>query len=605
MKNKIKEKYASYKFLFNVGFFIIVCAVVQLLVINYYNNKLHTVFGKDDSQEIYMDIHYRGDNTATWEKIDAGLTGVIYDGSIKNNSKYTLNSWTLTVNINNDCYLNQFWNGDVEIHQYVGTENATVQKINLANYDLDELKLDYIIDGSDLLIHLQPGDYIVYYPSSRINEYPIEPDGEIIVGMIVYYADELELTDYHLDYYYHINFTSGEGFIFFVALVAIWLVAFIIYATAFYINRKNASRDELRKSGISCMSELYSIIYIVNLIDDTLIPVYADEQSEGNRPKEMGANDQFTTLFLTDSEPEYMDLMLDFSDLETLPARMENRNNISIEYMSKSHGWNRIHFIAMDRKPGQPLEKVLFTIEQINEEKREVDEIREKIARAEKESKMKNVFLEVLSKEINQPIKDILKDSEAIINSSSDEQAIEIAKTIKSRGRLLVHTISAVKNYSKLIDNKYEIVDVNYSLIDVFREIAEIGKYRFEGKNVKFNFDISENLPVMLNGDRTIIKEIVGNMITEVVAHLNSGSIRLAAYEKTVEDNAHILISVKGEGNMVHPEKIKRSEAVQSIKESFKTLGINLKEIDNGESFELYFEIDQKIVDETPVGKIG
>ena len=218
---------------------------------------------------------------------------------------------------------------------------------------------------------------------------------------------------------------------------------------------------------------------------------------------------------------------------------------------------------------------------------------------------MKNVFLEALSKEINRPIKDILKDSEAIINSSSDEQAIEIAKTIKSRGRLLVHTISVVQNYSKLIDNKYEIVDVNYSLIDVFREIAEIGKYRFEGKNVKFNFDISENLPVMLNGDRTIIKEIVGNMITEVVAHLNSGSIRLAAYEKTVEDNAHILISVKGEGNMVHPEKIKRSEAVQSIKESFKTLGINLKEIDNGESFELYFEIDQKIVDETPVGKIG
>lgn len=104
------------------------------------------------------------------------LTGQTIDGTQRNGSDDILHDWELRINIAGDCFINQAWNGEVEIHQFTGTEKEKVQRLNLQKYQLEDVSLEYRFD-SDLLIPLRKGDYVNYYPSTRFSEMPLA-DGD-------------------------------------------------------------------------------------------------------------------------------------------------------------------------------------------------------------------------------------------------------------------------------------------------------------------------------------------------------------------------------------------------------------------------------------------
>ena len=211
---------------------LVVCICVHVAYVINFNSQTHIATGTEETDGTTMDIHARGDDTSSWVKQDLDIYGIIYDGTITNNSPDLLSEWTLTINITHDCWINQFWNGTVEIHQNVGTDDEVVETVNLANYDTDTMKLEYMMDGSDLLIPLHKGDYVVYFPSDSMKEYPIEAGEELVVGTIFYYAENLDLTNYTMEFKYHRSFTQGIGFIICVILAILWI--FILTQTQSY-----------------------------------------------------------------------------------------------------------------------------------------------------------------------------------------------------------------------------------------------------------------------------------------------------------------------------------------------------------------------------------
>jgi hypothetical protein len=155
---------------------------------------------------------------------EVDLIGQTIDGTLRNGSGDTLQDWELRINITGDCYINQAWNGEVEIHQFVGTDREKVQRMNLQNYRLEDVTFENRYDG-DLLIPLQRGDYVIYYPSTRFSELPIEGGEDAKIGVIFYYLDSLDLSHYELYFHFHRTFTQGYTFYAFAALVALWMLA--------------------------------------------------------------------------------------------------------------------------------------------------------------------------------------------------------------------------------------------------------------------------------------------------------------------------------------------------------------------------------------------
>ncbi len=123
--------------------------VVHIQLLAAFNRHELSVQGNDSSQTAYMAIDPRANSTSRWLKRDfpltedrtVDLTGQTTDETLYNNSPDLIRDWQLRINIAGDCFVNQSWNGMVEIHQFVNTGNETVQTLSLQDYQLEDVKL--------------------------------------------------------------------------------------------------------------------------------------------------------------------------------------------------------------------------------------------------------------------------------------------------------------------------------------------------------------------------------------------------------------------------------------------------------------------------------
>ena len=361
---------------------ILVGGVAHAVFIDAFNKTEHTATGADTTQPTYLEFNDRQDSTSTWVKRDFNLNGQTVnllaqtvDGTLVNNSDDAISSWGATINIEGDCFINNAWVGTVEIHQFVGTENEKTQTLDLRDYDLASVELEHLYDG-DLLIPLTKGDRIVYYPSAK-DELELEPHNELTMGLIFYYLGELDLSNHTIQYHYHRDFTYGPGFIVLVVLAVLWVLLFVSTLVAGASYRRAMREYDLRKSGLSTMSSIYSVISFIDLTTNELIPVYAEAKTGEILPQGGDAKERLREIFAQDTAAPYMEAALEFIDLDTLPERLE-KESIAFEYVSKAYGWSQVRFFAADREDGQPLKRVLLTIQDINDEKQQLSDFEER-----------------------------------------------------------------------------------------------------------------------------------------------------------------------------------------------------------------------------------
>ena len=597
----------------------------QFVHVYLYNKTVNTTIGCDKTQQSYMDLHFRGDATSSWYKQDMDINGIIYDGSLINTSKHPLTDWTLRINILQECYINQFWNGTVEIHQNAGTKDEKVQTLNLADYDVDALEVDYVMSDADLLVPLHKGDYIIYYPNAEFKEDTVQSGEEIVIGVIFYYADELDLTDYSIDYHYHMEANSGPLFYIAFGLVILEIIFIVNFFTFIHITRKARREMEIRQSGIACMSDLYKALYMVNIEDDTLIPISEDNKEDEERPKDASASEQINHMFRTYADEDYLDILLEFGDLDTLPQRLEDENYITIEYFSPHFGHCRVRFIAMDRNKGESVKKVLLTIEDINKEKAEIDKMVGQVEKARSDSRAKSTFLANMSHEIRTPINTILGLDTMILREADDPTIKTYARDIKTSGRMLLSLINSILDFSKLEAGKMQLSISKYSLKEVLLDVRSITKPKLDAKNLEFKIEINETLPDKLFGDEMMIKQILINILTNAAKYTDEGSVKLSVFGKvTSKDLVHLLVSVKDTGIGIRPEDLKKLSQRYSRFDSKKNknvegTGIGMSLVSGmlslmgstlkvtsvyGSGSEFYFELDQKIADDEPIGKL-
>ena len=245
-------------------FFSIALAVLLLLI------ALSAFFHIRDTEQFNLTDRYFYSNDAvsdcdvtitqkgSWPKEDSLIKGVNtggqFDVTVSNYTPYAITDWLLRINITDECYLNQGWNGTVEIHQYVGTEKETVQTLDLHefSFDFDDVALDYTgKDKNNLMIRLCAGDYLVYHPTSdstfhedRLSPFNGTP-GSTTTGLILYYPESASLADYELSYHFDRSIFQGSRFMLLFLCSIIWLLLMLIFTVWVVVRRR--AEHELRE----------------------------------------------------------------------------------------------------------------------------------------------------------------------------------------------------------------------------------------------------------------------------------------------------------------------------------------------------------------------
>jgi len=625
---KIRNKSTLIKWtLITMPIVILILFLIDIIYINQFNRQEHVFSTGDVNYSVGMEIGGRADSTSEWTKRGFDMYGHLVnlkaqtiDGTFINDAKYEIKDWKLRIDFKEECFFNNAWCGTVEVHQNVLTDEK-VQTLDLRNYKLEEINLDYLYDG-DLLIHLSEGDYIIYYPSAKDNELPVEKLSQRTMGFIIYYLDFPDLSDRQISYSFNRRITDGHGIYVLGALLIIWILLLIVYAVYYFTYRAAVREIEIKKSGIASMSDMYAIIYIIDIKKNELMPVVADAESEKLRPANMTASEQLINMFKFDCEEAYQDVAFEFCDLTTLDERLKNRKTVVFEYKSRYYGWCRIRFFAMDKEKNLPLEKVVFTIQVINDEKEEMEEIARRIDIAEHESKAKSAFLANMSHEIRTPINTVIGFDTMILRESKDPTIRSYAKTIDSAANMLLSIINGILDISKLEADKMEIIPEEYSFKKMIYDVVTMIKGRSEFEKLQFICDVPPDIPDLLYGDSVRVKQVIINLLTNAAKYTDEGSVKLTIYGKKQEDNEHLLISVRDTGIGIRDEDQKKlterfSRFDKSRNHDIEGTGLGLNLVSGilelmgselhvasiyGDGSEFYFELDQKIISEEKIG---
>ncbi len=576
-----------------LGAIAVACIILHIAMVSKHNSTPHTSEGMDETQDTYVDIHFRGGDTSSWKKRDMDLTGMIYDAVVKNGSDQEVSSWTLQINIAEDCYLNQFWNGESEIHQYVQSGEEKVQTLNLADYDENTIELDYVIDESDLLIPLKKGDYIIYHPSVTVREMPIDAASEMVVGFILYYKDEISVSDYKLEFYYQMSLMQGPMFVFIAVLFILWLLTFGVYIAMIMAYKQAQKEMELRRSGIACMAELYEAIYIINLKENSIEVVSASE-GDSTRPKELSASEQMENLVRTEIVPKHRKLVGRFANLKTLAKRMAERSSLAVECRRIHTGWSRFRFIAMDRKEGRQPDRVLFTIQNINQEKKELDEIRNQIEKDQTRNKEKKESLDSFFRDAYTPMQIILNRSDLILETAKDEETRKNVSEIKTTVETFLTLVSNTLDESDLDSGKMKLTLVPYSLGGMIDEVQKVVQGSLDEKKIELKIDISRSLPDRLYGDGSKFKRVLTGILTRMISDMESGNVLFQIFGKCMdEDRVHLLVSVRGSG--ISADAVEADQGMGLTKGILTLMNSTLKSVEMGKDRDYYFELDQAV----------
>ena len=598
----------------------LIVLVIHMESLVRFNRQEFHVHGDEVTEGVQMEINAREDSTSTWLKrsfiMDDGktvnLTGQTTDGTLRNQSGNTVDDWELRINITGNCYINQAWNGEVEIHQYVGTDEETVQRMNLQDYDLDEVTFDYRYDG-DLLIPLREGDYVIYYPSTRFSEMPVGAGDDVKIGVIFYYLNALDLSDYDVQMHFHRYFTQGFTFYAFIVLGGLWLLFMVLTVADALAYRRAMKEMELRKSGIFSMSDIYDLIYIIHLPTGEMTPVSVDERIEKERPKNQTAKEVLTNLIREDVDEKYRELMLEFVDTDTLPERLKERNSVAGEFYSAKYGWCEIRFYAMDRVTDKPIENVVFTVQNISEEKQEQEAIMLRMEEAESFNEAKAAFMDNLADDLQRPLKNLAGLTERIIRESGDEAVRGYALSANSTvSRLLVLTDGLVDTFG-VEGGQVKLNPRAYSLRELLIDLVRIMLPLADQKRIGMSLDVTETLPDRLEGDPRVLREILVPMVSGLMHNAEGGSVQLAVYGKALEGRIHLLFSARllsasaPDSRAMAPNEATglTGLSMEVVSGLLGGMGSALKSVRSPEGRrELYFEIEQPVLDAAPVGKL-
>ena len=273
-------------------------------------------------------------------------------------------------------------------------------------------------------------------------------------------------------------------------------------------------------------------------------------------------------------------------------------------------------YAASLKENAQLLKQEVEIIEKKNEEL----QIAEKEANAA--NMAKSEFLARMSHEIRTPINAVMGMDELILRETKDDSIREYAKDIQGAAQVLLGLVNEILDLSKIESGKMVLDSTEYDVSSMLHDIINMIAVRAKAKNLEFNIQIANDLPSVLFGDDTKLRQIFINLLSNAVKYTHKGSITLRVSGEAVGEMLRMHVSVQDTGIGIRKEDMpKLFEAFERIEEKRNRsiegtgLGMNITillldmmgskldvESEYGKGSTFSFTVEQRIIHNTPIG---
>lgn len=164
----------------------------------------------------------------------------------------------------------------------------------------------------------------------------------------------------------------------------------------------------------------------------------------------------------------------------------------------------------------------------------------------------KAIFLANMSHEIRTPLNAIIGFSDILCQSTIGLKDKEQAKIISKSAKSLLGIINDILDISKIESGNLVLENIKFSLNELVEDIVELFSINTNSKNIKFFYTTDSNLPLIIKGDPTRIKQVLSNLLSNAIKFTpQNGEITLEIKVlnfDSLSKKARISFSVKDSG---------------------------------------------------------